>query len=179
MAPRPKVTVNQATVSEILAEIAAFAAIASREEAEEIGEAMVVEVEAIVSAEFQTPDSRKINTTRLENSFTYVLSGNDRDGWDVSLTIKPGVSSGKIWALNYGRSGASRNYTIRPRNVPRALEFKGPGTDYSYARESGKYAGRVLRPHANRTTAGDIPGSFFMERARENVLRARGYDDLV
>jgi hypothetical protein len=143
-----------------------------------MGRDMVDECVRICESELSTND-HKINQTHLANSFTYVVergSGPGGTPWNVYLTIKPGVSAGKIWALNYGSSGGSNSYVILPRNVPRALEFSGPGTDYSYASGKGAYGSRVLRPYANRTsTSGPREGTFFLERARDTVMQRYGF----
>lgn len=143
-----------------------------------MGQEMVDEAISIVRAELPTTE-HKLNQTHLDNSFRYLVNrgpGPGGEPWELDLTIKPGVSSGKIWALNYGTSGTTKQYVIRPRNVPRALEFSGPGTDYGFAQQKGKYAGRVLKPFAVRTvTSGPREGTFFLERARDTVMGRYGF----
>lgn len=175
---RPKVEVDVASFARAAEGIIDQVGIQTQDEAEEIGKAMVQEVEQIVKGLFSN-DNHKPNTTHIENSFKYEVSRVGDNGWTVALTIKPGVSSGKIGALNYGRDGTSKSYVILPRNVPRALEFKGTGVDFSYASGKGGYAGRVLRPYAVRQSAGASKGYGFMEEARRNVLERFGYGDLV
>lgn len=156
-----------------------------------MGMEMVQEVQRIVRARYPSGgDNRKRNTTRLENSFTFKVergSGPHGFPFSVSLTTKPGVAAGKVAALNYGVTPRPTDYTILPRNVPRALKFQG--ADPNRARRSGKtgrfikqspkggaYAGQTLRPSAHRTmTSGPKKGGLFMEEAREIVMRRHGY----
>lgn len=138
----------------------------------QMGREMVEEVEQIVRSELPTT-RHKLNQTHLENSFTYRVA-NVGNEWTVILTIKPGVSSGKVGALNWGVSGSSGSYPIFPRNTPRALKFRD-GVDPSYLKTKGKYAGWVLRPYVIHPGGGPREGKLFMERAQENVLRRHGF----
>lgn len=154
-----------------------------------MGQEMVDEVEEIVRLKLPSSENSKPYETSLVNSFTYkVERGPGRGGypWRVSLTIKPGVSKGKIAALNWGVTPRPKAYTILPRNVPRALEFKNPdqavvARDNERRSKKGggsAYENRVLRPSARRTsTSGPREGHFFLEEARANVLRRYGIDD--
>lgn len=180
---KPRIEIDTASFTRAADELIKDATIQTQEEAEEIGKAMVKEVEQIVSAKFGDNPRHKINTTYLKNSFKYEVSSSG-NGWEVALTIKPGVSSGKVGALERGRSGESKAYVIEPRNVPRALEFD-PFDKAKYIESGGKiatkgqYAGRAFKPKASRTSAGASQGYGFMAEARANVLRRFGYDNLV
>lgn len=141
-------------------------------EMHQMGREMVDEVVAIVRSELPTT-RHKLNQTHLENSFTYRVEHSGGE-WTVALTIKPGVSSGKVGALNWGVSTTGSTYIIRPRNVPRALKFRD-GVDPSMLKTKGAYAGWALRDHVMHPVSGPSQGAYFMERAQEEVLRRHGY----
>ena len=180
---KPKVEIDTASIARTVEGLVQEISIQTQQEAEDIGKAMVQEVQQIVRAMFGDNPRHKINTTHLDESFRYEVSPSG-NGWEVALTVKPGVSFGKVGALEYGRDGSSKAYTILPRNVPRALEFD-PFDRGKYVASGGKlttsgpYAGRAFKPYANRTSAGASAGYGFMAEARANVLRRFGYDNLV
>lgn len=174
---RPQISIDFDSWQQ-LADAAIEAAAESVEEfLHQMGREMVAEAVQIVRAELPTTDHKKYEA-HLENSFTYHVQRGPGEGgepWTVYLTSQMGADSGKVWALNYGSDGGTKTYTIYPRNAPEALEFSGPGTDYSFSYGKGKYEGRVFRPYAVRTvTTGPREGVFFLERARDEVAQRYG-----
>lgn len=160
---RPVVRTRGRDVAEFEQQTLRAQALAAEREAEQMGRQMVEEVVSIVQRRYERRpvDRRKVNTTHLDESFTFrVLRGNKPGGFPfrVELTIKPGVNAKKVAALNNG----SPPHEIRPRP---------PRTKLAWKNVSG---GTTIVPQVGPPTTRIHPGNAggrFMEQARDTVVR--------
>lgn len=120
---KPKVTTVVANQAKVIEAIGTKLRPKLRKEADQMGREMVEECIKIVheTTERRPVERRKVNTTHLDQSFTYRI---DTTGGEIRsvLTIKSGVNKKKIAALMFG---TKHPYKIYPRKA-KALAWTNP-----------------------------------------------------
>lgn len=166
---RPVVNIQQRTRDQFVQQTTRAAARAAERELVEIGEAWVAEVTKIVQEELPRRDGRrhKTNTTHLDQSFQYRIRTGPDGGFPMrlELTVKPGVNSKKIAALEFGNPGT---YTITARNAEHLRWGSAPGDLHKPFQKSVEW--KPDGPNSKGKIAG---GYAFMRRARDRVLARR------
>lgn len=163
---KPRLTMDSRQREKFVAVTREQAAAAAKKELQIIGERWVAEVRKIVSEELprRSGHRHKANTTHLEESFTYRIEGDDFP-FELVLTIKPGVSAGKIASLNYGAKG---NRTIRAVRSQYLRWGDEPGMLHAPFQTEV-----IWKPDGPDADPRTVSGYRFMERALQEALKGR------
>jgi hypothetical protein len=161
---RPKVTVQVANQARVIEAIGTQLRPKLRREADVMGREMVEECIKIVqeTTERRPVERRKVNTTHLDQSFTYRV---DTSGGQIRsvLTIKSGVNKKKVAALMFG---TKHPYKIAPRLKPRLTWLNKDGT------RTRLKNGQIVHRNPKAGTI-EYDGINAMALARDRVVRRR------